>query len=138
MEKVYLIFTKALAAKFFEAMNLYSSVVPSTLLNDIMKDIKIQTSVIESMLGAGEVELLKSVYAENLKLLERMADMECTYRKQVNKEIQRNDFCFQRMKGPMSDLGFIPKSTIKQCNICLYGKSLIYLYFYKDGEFCYT
>lgn len=127
-----------LASKFAEAMRLYSSVVPLALLSDIKKDLNFQTSLVESKLDVGQVggteaeQVLQSIYRGNLKLLQKMAEMECIYGKPVNKEIQRNDFCFQHVKRPLNDLGFITKSTIEQCNICLFGKSLIDLYFYKD------
>ena len=33
----------------------------------------------------------------------------------------------------LQELGFIPKPTIEQCDICVHGKSLMDMYFYKDG-----
>jgi len=42
--------------------------------------------------------------------------------------MQRNDFSFEHVKGPLNDLGFIVKGSMEQC----YGKSLVHMYFYKD------
>ena len=51
----------------------------------------------------------------------------------INRELQRNDICYNNTKAPLSDLDFISKQTIEQSKYSFYGKSSIDLYFYNDS-----
>lgn len=50
----------------------------------------------------------------------------------INKETQRNEICYNHTKAALNGLDFISKQTIEQSDFCLYGKSTIDMYFYKD------
>lgn len=76
-------------------------------------------------------EMMEDVLGSCYKLLDKLSDMESTYRKDVNKETQQNDFCYEHLKVTLKELGFLPKPAIKHCDICTFGKSMMDLYFYK-------
>ena len=124
----------ALALKFREAVHLYSSVVPSVLLSELSKDIEGQVQLIKRLDQPDEVKSVQAIlYQENYNLLRKLIEIKSNYEKDVKKEPSRNDFCYQHLKMALQELGFIPKRTIEQCDICIHGKSLLDMYFYKDG-----
>ena len=80
-------------------------------------------------------ECIKMVEKGILNVIEKLTDIEDGYKKQVSREIQRNDFSYEYMKESLNNLGFVVKTTMEQCSICQYGKSVVDMYFYKDdGE----
>lgn len=127
-----------LATKFTEVIQLYSSVVPAALLSEIREGLSVATNELESKLHAvekGEVEVvgfLHNLHSDHLKLLARLAEMQCIYQKSVTKETQRNEFSYSHLLPVLNELGFIAKATIEQSDICLFGKSLMDLYFYQE------
>ena len=114
---------KSVETKFHEALCLYSTVVPSRLLGDVRKDLQELQSK----------QCLKIVEKGISNVIKTLTDIEDYYKKQVSREMQRQDFSFHHVKGPLNDLGFIVKGSVEQCSICQYGKSLVDMYFYKDG-----
>lgn len=129
IEKPYPQLYNSLALKFNEAIRLYSSVVPATLLSDIRKNVTAQIAQMEMEKMS---ETMRDVLSSSYKLLGKLSDMEATYPKNVKKEIQQNAFCYEHLKVALSELGFLPKATIDHCDICVFGKSLMDLHFYKD------
>ena len=85
----------SLATKFDEAINLYFSMVPAALVGQVRADLSVQVNQFESKLHAienGEVEVvasLKNFHKDSLKLLVRLAQIQCDYQKDVNKETKR-------------------------------------------------
>ena len=125
-----------------DAINLFSHVVPSDCLTQIRSDLKYQATRFDSAkqkMQGGDVEkpevieTFDTLRAENLRLFEKVFDMEDKYKVDVTKETQRNDFCYQLLNHPLSKLNYICKPSIENTDICLFGKSLMDLYFYKDG-----
>lgn len=52
----------------------------------------------------------------------------------MSKEVQRNDFCYTHLKPALEELNFITKPTIDHCDACLFGKSILDLYFYRNSR----
>ena len=127
-----------LATKFKEAIDLYSSIVPSAVLGEVREHLNAQANQLEVQIQAAEkgelevVAFLNHIHIENLKLVARLSEMQCTYQKDVTKETQRNGFCYGHLQSALDELGFIAKPTIEQSDICLFGKSLMDLYFYQE------
>ena len=133
---------KEVVNKFEDAINLFSHVVPSDCLTQIRSDLKYQATHFDSAkqkLQGGDVEkrevieAFDTLRAENLQLFEKVFDMEDKYKVDVTKETQRNDFCYQLLNDPLSKLNYVCKPSIENTDVCLFGKSLMDLYFYKDG-----
>ena len=121
-----------LAVKFREAVRLYSSVVPSVLVSEICQDIRGQIELLEKL---DQVDQVRSVQSQAIvyKFLAKLAEIEVDYEKDIRQVEQRNNFCYQHLKSSLLELGFIPKPTIEQCDICIHGESLMAMYFYKYG-----
>ena len=125
---------KNVETKFHEALFLYSAVVPWGLIDNINTDLRIQYKHCSEMVGEGQSkERVEMVGQGILDVIEKLTYIEKHYKKQVDREIQRNDFSYEHMKESLHDLGFVVKGSMEQCSICLYGKSLVDMYFYKDN-----
>ena len=128
--------------KFEDAINLFSCVVPSDCLSQIRCDLKHLSNCFDSArqkVKGGRIEapqvieVFDALKLEKLQLLEKVLDMEGEYRVDITKEIQRNDFCFQLLRDPLSKLNYICKPSIENSDVCLFGKSLMDLYYYKES-----
>ena len=133
---------KEVVSKFEDAINLFSRVVPSDCLTQICSDLKYQATRFDSAkqkMQGGDVEkpevieTFDTLRADNLRLFEKVLDMEEKYKVDVTKETQRNDFCYQLLNHPLSKLNYTCKPSIENTDVYLFGKSLMDLYFYKDG-----
>lgn len=126
-----------LAVKFQEAIKLYSLVVPKALLIDIEKVLEAQIPLIDKIdvaKGANEVKSIQlTLMQENQKLQRKLVDINEKYSKEVKKENQRNEFCYDHLQDILRQFGYVSKPSIDHCNIRTYGKSLLDLYFYKQG-----
>ena len=74
-----------------------------------------------------------NVKRDILSVIDKLMEVGNFYKKDVNREMQRNDFLYIHLKELLKELGFIVKANIKQCSICRYGKSMLDMYFYKDS-----
>ena len=128
--------------KFEDAINLFNRVVPSDCLSQIRSDLKHLSDCFDTAKqkvkgGSIEkpemIEVFDALKSKNVQLLEKVLDMESNYRIDITKEIQRNDICYQLLSDPLSKLNYICKPSIENSDICLFGKSLLDLYYYKDG-----
>lgn len=130
-----------LQTKFLEALA-YSSVLPAGLLGDIVRDFEVQKATFDVnysnfAINQDTTKFLKHVHTYNEqsgKTLSRLVELHHSYQKQVSKEIQRNDFCYTHLKPALDELNFITKPTIDHCDACLFGKSIMDLYFYKQSH----
>ena len=131
---------KILSEKFHEAINLYSTIVPAALVSKVTEDLNIQFNQLESKLLAienGEVEAVTSLnnfHKDGLKLMVRLAQIQREYQKDVNKETQRNDFCYSHLKPVLNQLGFTTKQTLEQSDVCIFGKSVMDFCFYQQNS----
>jgi len=128
--------------KFEDAINLFSHVVPSDCLSQIHSDLKHLSDCFDTAKqkvkgGSIEkpemIEVFDALKSKNVQLLEKVLDMKNNYRIDITKEIQRNGICYQLLSDPLSKLNYICKPSIENSDICLFGKSLLDLYYYKDG-----
>ena len=53
-------------------------------------------------------------------------------KKDITKEVQRNEFCYDHVQSSLQELDFVSQPSIEHCKFCIYGKSLMNLYLYKD------
>lgn len=123
---------KNLSAAFYDALHLYSSVVPSALVREVRTDLKVATSQLELVTENFEATQALLTLNSFHKVVEKLADIECRYQVDINKVTQRNDICYSHTKAALNELDFISKQNIEQSDFCLYGKSMIDMYFYKD------
>ena len=121
---------EAIAKKFDEAIYLYSSVVPSVLVTDLKRDVNSQLSQLK--LKQDSDKAIQDTIDFCYNMLGKLNEIDFIYQKNINKEVQRNDICYQHIKESLDRLGFISKTSIDHCDICKFGKSLMDLYFYKD------
>ena len=115
---------KAVAKRIDEAMSLYSSVVPSVLVTDLKSDVNSQLSHLKAKQDSDKTIQGSVDFCHYL--LGKLNDIDFIYQKNINKEVQRNDICYQHLKESLDKLGFITKTTIEHCDICKFG------FFYKD------
>ena len=106
---------KSLSVAFHDALNLYSSVVPSVLLSEVRTELKMATSKLESAIELGNFEAIQALPILNSfhKVAEKLADIECRYKVDMNKELQRNDIYFSQTKTALNGLDFISKNSIE-------------------------
>ena len=123
-----------LSTAFRDVLNLYSSVVPSVLLSDVRTELKMAISELESATQHKNFEAVQvlSILNSFHKVTEKLADIECRYKVDMNKELKRNDICFSQTKAALNGLDFISKNSIEQTDFCVYRKSMIDMYFYKE------
>ena len=127
-----------LAIAFKECLEIYSSVVPVSLLKEVRKELRVETRQFESKrahLSAqtdheGLLAMLDSYHQRSLKLLEELANIECDYQIIIDKELQKNEICYKRTKAALTELDVISKESIEHSEFSVYGKSLLDLYFY--------
>ena len=131
-----------IATKFEEAVYLYSSVIPSAFLEDMISMLQVQGKQLKlvkekmedtDVAKAETVKSIESVRNHNFELLERVVDIDRRYKMEVSKETQRNEFCFKLMSDVLTRLNFVCKPSIETSTACLFGKSLMDMYFYKNG-----
>lgn len=118
-----------IAKKFEEALSLYATVVPSKLLTNVVQDLCLQRQKLQENRPENRETVDKGI----LSVINKLLEIENSYKKEVKQEVQRNDFSYTHLKEPLKELGFIAKDTIEHCSICQYGKSFLDMYFYKDG-----
>ena len=127
-----------LAIAFEECLEIYSSVIPTSLLSGVRKQLRMATCEFESRMAQqmdpeGLRAMLTSCHLQNLKLLEELANIECNYQIDITKEVQKNEICYKRTKAALNKLDIISKENIEHCEFSIFGKSLVDLYFYKDS-----
>ena len=136
-----------LAARFDEALSLYSSVVPTEVLDKIVDGVSehdrqlellMQKFNSETIKKADVLEFITLARAGNLEIFKKVLNIKQQYQVNVTKEIQRNDFCYDLVNGILNKLGFACKKSLEHKKICLHGKSQMDFCFYKDVEHVVT
>ena len=125
---------KDLSIAFYNVLHLYSSLVPVALVREVRADLQLATTQLEAVETLGKLETTQALSILNRvnKATQKLADIECKHQVDIDKEVQRNNICYNHTKAALNGLDFIAKQSIEHSDFCLYGKSTIDMYFYKD------
>ena len=118
----------AIAVK--ECLEIYSSVVPVSLLKEVWKELRVEIRQFESkrahlsaqMDPEGLLAMLDSYHQRSLKLLKELANIEYDYQITIDKELQKNEICYKHTKAALTELDVISKETIEhsEFSVCPY------------------
>jgi len=128
-----------LATSFRRAVEWYKTVVPFPLVQKWCKSLQSHAALLQS---ADEMcdtnsnlsnlrQIIKQCKTECSQLVLKVEEDVTSCKVEVNKEIQRNDFCYDLLKGLFLEHRYILKNSTENNNVCLFGNSHLDMYFYK-------
>ena len=124
----------AIAVK--ECLEIYSSVVPVSLLKEVRKELRVEIRQFESNRGhlsaqmdpEGLLAMLDSYHQCSLKLLEELPNIEYDYQITIDKELQKNEICDKRTKLLLLNLMLSQKKRLNIVNFLFVLTRLVLLH----------
>ena len=126
----------SLAHLFKYSVEKYKKVLPSDIVNPVFTCFEAHLQQADEMLAATNYKdahhYVKRCKTETSELVKQLRIEKERYEVPCKKEVQRSLICYELMKQPLDDLGYIVKDTTDSNTVCLFGKSNMDMLFYKN------